>query len=440
MSFQEVHVSQFTSATTPFTACRHKDGFFATTTHSLHCTVENDTVKVSAGPLPSSREHCVGHDQSGAWHLYSFLDSDDEQVLRNVSSQSTEQAAPSSSTNRRVSHSSLESSMRSVEASLSSLADAEVSTEQAHDNNDDDTTIAWLVLRSKEEIAPTFTAPLSFRPLSPVLTSPMNHYSEDETRVVAWVGSADDSELRCFIPTQDDNVALFKQVTLEDKDAFSFDSPVMVMDSLEGKNQQHWIAVGCQDGTVRIISFRFTRTGDSLHFSKLEAHTVLVDGPIIALHLSQEKGNGTIHLLVGSMCGFACGLKKEQNQEFKGPWMVVEGLWNSSLDSEDAILAVNKLPNNMVAVGTHAGVCHVYRQRDDKSYQLLWKVQLPYSIHGLSHINVSSSGQPYLLVTTRYTFHVFQRNVPKYSADTAKRRIEKLISQRQDATELLNLA
>ena len=201
--------------------------------------------------------------------------------------------------------------------------------------------------------------------------------------------------------------------------------------------------MGCQDGTVRIIEFRFTRTGDSLDFTKLEAHTVLVDGPIIALHLSQEKDDGTIHLIVGSMCGFACGLKKtHRDREWQGPWMVAEGLWNSSLDSEDAILAVSKLSNNMIAVGTHSGVCCVYQQRkgEDKSYQLLWKVRLPYSIHGLSHINLSSSGQPSLLVTTRYTFHVFQRDVPKYSADMAKRRIEKLISQRQDATELLNLA
>ena len=232
MSFQEVHVSQFTSATTPFTACRHKDGFFATETHSLHCTVENGTVQVSVGPLPSSREHCVGHDQGGAWHLYAFLDSDDEQVMMNVSSSGAE-AAPPANQNRRASHSSLESSMRSMEASLSSLPDAELVTAEAHD---DETTIGWLVLRSKEEVAPTFTAPLAFRPLSPILTCPMNHYSEDETRVVAWVGSADDSLLRCYIP-QDDNVALLKQVKLKNEEVFSFDSPVMVMDSLEGKNR-----------------------------------------------------------------------------------------------------------------------------------------------------------------------------------------------------------
>lgn len=436
MSFQEVHVSQFTSATTPYTACRHKDGFFATTTHSLHCTVKKDTVKVSTGPLPPSREHCVGHDQSGAWHLFAFLDSDDEHVMRNVSSET----APSA--NQRVSHASLEASaLRSMEASLSSLPDVEHPTAEAQDDDDDDTTIAWLVLRSREELAPTFTAPLAFRPLSPLLTCPLSQYSEDELRVVAWVGSADDSNLRCYIPVQeDDNVALLKQVKLKKK-VFSFDSPVMVMDSLEGKNQEHWIAVGCQDGTVRIISFAYTRTDDdSLDFTKLVAHTVLVDGPIIALHLSHEKGDGEIHLLVGSMCGFACGMKKTR-RGWQGPWMVAEGFWNSSLDSEDAILAVNKLSNNMVAVGTHSGLCCVYQKRQgDNSCQLLWKVQLPYSIHGLCHINVSSSGQPSLLVTTRYTFHVFQRNVPKYSADTAKRRIEKLISQRQDATELLNLA
>jgi hypothetical protein len=254
----------------------------------------------------------------------------------------------------------------------------------------------------------------------------LDHHSEDESNVVAWVGSADDSKLRCYIAYHGNRHELHP-VQLKEK-VFSFDSPVMVMDSLT-QRKSYMIAVGCQDGTVRIISFQYQRTGEALSFVKLTAHTVLVDGPIIALHLSQQ-GNAT-HLVVGSMCGFVCHLKKAAERRWEGPWMVAEGLWNSSLNSEDAVLAVHMLSKDMVALGTHSGQCFVWQQREaEDSYRLAWKCKLPYSIHGLSHVD-AVSGQPSLFVTTRYTFHVFQRDIPKYYADTAKRRLEELISQRQ---------
>lgn len=429
MAFQEVHVSQFTSPTTPYTGCRHGDGYFATETHSFHCLANENDIQVTAESLPQEQQ-CVGHDQSGAWELFAFL---------NQSVNQDEQEQVNASDNhRRTSQSSisaLESSLRSMEASSSSLLEGE-SAPTAQEHN----TIAWLVLKSREELAPAFTASLSFRPLTPMITTPLDHHSKDECKVVGWVGSADDSKLRCFIPQRGDHPIL-KQVELKNDDVFQFDSPVMVMDSLttQGKNQQQLIAVGCQDGTVRVISFSSRRTGDSLSFTKLVAHTILVDGPIMALHLSQQHHDGTMHLIVGSMCGFVCRLKKTCDG-WQGPWMVTEGLWNTSLDSEDAVLAVNKLSSNMVALGTHSGQCFVYQERlgEDDSYRLLWKCQLPYSIHGLSHVHTPA--QTSLLVTTRYTFHVFRRDVPKYSAERAKRRVEEMISQRQDAMELLKLA
>lgn len=426
MAFQEVHVSQFTSPTTPYTGCRHSSGFFATENHSFHCSCKDDDIQVTTGALPPPRQQCVGHDQSGAWEFFAFLDPStndtDEQDM----------TVSEASDSHRRSIASLETSMRSLEASTTSLPDIVESPAL-----EAGAPIAWIVLRSRQELAPTFTASLTYRPLTPLLTTPLDHRSEDESKVVAWVGSADDPKLRCYI-AEDGNDHFLKQAELKD-DGFSFESPVMVMDSLtQGKS--HLIAVGCQDGTVRVISFQYQRTGNSLSFAQLTAHTILVDGPIMALHLSQQ--DNITHLVVGSMCGFMCRLQKADNCSWEGPWMVAEALWNDSLDSEDAVLAVNMISKDMVALGTHSGKCFVWQQREgeaEDSYRLVWKCELPYSIHGLSHVN-ASSGQPLLFVTTRFTLNIFQRDVPRYCAATAKRRLEELISERQTAFELAKIA
>ena len=422
MAFQEVHVSQFISPTNCYTGCRHKDGFFATEMHSFHCSCKDGDTQVTAGPLPPPQEQCVGHDQSGAWELFSFLDAS------SVSEEGAQEksAFETSSHHQRIS----QSSIASMETSSSSLPEAIDSPTQDAER----ATIAWLVLRSREEVARTLTASLTFRPLTPLLITSLDNHSEDERNVVACVGSADDSKLRCYIAYHDGNRQELHPVDLKES-AFSFDSPVMVMDSLTTPSKGHTIAVGCQDGTVRIISFQYQRTGEALSFAKLSVHTILVDGPIIALHLSQQQGN-TTHLVVGSMCGFVCRLQKTDESRWEGPWMVTEGLWNASLDLEDAVLAVHMLSKDMIALGTHSGKCFVWQQREAQdSYRLVWKCQLPYSIHGLSHVNDLSCGQPSLRVTTRFTFHVFQRDVPKYCADTAKRRLVELIKQRQTFTE-----
>jgi len=424
MAFREVHASQFQSPTTPYTGCRHADGFFATESHSLHCLCEDkDDIIVTAGPLPPPQQQCVGHDQSGAWELFAFLD-----PSINIEEEKEMSVSEASESHRRASHSSI----ASMEASATSLPEiVELPTQEA------EAPIAWLVLRSQEQLAPIFTAPLTYRPLTPLLTTPLDSRSEDETKVAAWVGSADDSKLRCYI-ADDGSRHVLREVELKDA-VFSFDSPIMAMDSVS-LGKRHLIAVGCQDGTVRVISVQYQRRGEILSFKKLTVHTVLVDGPIMALHLSRQET--ATHLVVGSMCGFVCRLKKTCEMSWQGPWMVAEGLWNAAFDSEDAVLAVNMLSEDMVALGTHSGKCFVWQQREEQvedSYRLVWNCELPYSIHGLSHVKSGLSGRPSLLVTTRYTFHVFQRDVPKYCAATAKRRLEEMISERQTAVELLKL-
>jgi hypothetical protein len=239
---------------------------------------------------------------------------------------------------------------------------------------------------------------------------------KEEGQVLAWVGSADDSKLRCFVV---DHNQTLRPVEL-DGSAFSFDSHIMVMDSLTRENCS-LLAVGCQDGTVRVITFDYQRTGDSLSFSHLESHSVIVDGPIMALSISHR--NGKMKLAMGSMCGFVCQLQQVE-ENWAGPSMVAEGL----CDSEDAVLAVHMF-DNMVAFGTHSGRVYVWEQRQDDSYRQLWTCQLPYAIHGLAHVPKTS---PTLLVSTRHTFHVFSRNCPKYSASTAKRQLEQLMSRQKE--------
>jgi hypothetical protein len=375
MAFQEVHVSQFTSPTTCYTGCRSGAGFFATETHSFSYQDENMTVTTES-LSGSSPKLCVGHDQSGAWELFSFLD-------------------PS-----LIQEEQVEAPHRRRSVSTSSLPELE---------SIDTTPIAWMTLKSREKLAPTYTASLTYRPLTPCL---MTH--QEERQVLVWGGSADDSKPRCFVVDQNQTL---RPVEL-DGSAFSFDSPIMVMDSLTQENGC-LLAVGCQDGTVRVITFDYQRTGDSLSFSHLESHTVTVDGPIMALNISHQ--NGKTNLVVGSMCGFVCRLQQVE-ENWTGPLMVAEGL----CDSEDAVLAVHMF-DNMVAFGTHSGRVYVCEQRQDDSYRQLWTCQLPYSIHGLAHVPKTS---PTLLVTTRHTFHVFSRNCPKYSVSTAKRQLEELMSLR----------
>ena len=401
-------MSQLTSPTTCYSGCRQASGFFASETHSLHCVSNVDgDVALTSGSLPSPQGHdrrsiCVGHDQCGAWELFSFLDPPPEEASAGHQHQLAESMA-----------------------SLSSLPEITVDPSPG-EAQVADPPVAWIAIRSRETLAPTCTASLTYRPLSPLLMNPLNHRTEDESRVVVWVGSADDAKLRCYI-SDHNNHEVLRPVDLS-QDVFTFASPVMVMDSLR-RGQSYVLAVGCQDGTVRVITFQCHRAGDTLSFTNITAHAVIVDGPIMSLHISQQE-NASMQLVVGSMCGFVCRLQKKKTWE--GPWMVAEGLWNSRLESEDAVLAVHMLSKDMVAVGTHSGRCLVWQKREetDDSYRLVWECQLPYSIHGLAHI---ATAQPCLLVTTRHTFHVFQQQVPKYSASTAKRRIQELISQRKVA-------
>lgn len=417
MVFQEVHAVQFTSPTTCYTGCRHSLTRFATETHSFQLLDDkNDIIRVASEPLPFSHQVCVGHDQSKSWQVFCFL----ADIECSDSTPATGAAEPSDLPRRAPLSSTIVDPPESSAVNTSTAPSDRVSS-----------TTAWLVLRSHGDNTRTFEAALNYRPLSPLVCS--NDENGNESSVLAWVGSADDSQLRCYVIAEDSQS--LESVELSDS-AFSLDSPIMVIDSLRNAPQSKetccCMAVGCQDGSVRIISFQLEQISETVSFSHVASHTVLVDGPIIALHLSRgQDGTTRTQLLAGSMCGFVCRLEKVE-AAWNGPWMVTEGLPGK----DDPVLAVHALTNDALALGTHSGRCEVWI-KGESDYRRLWSCLLPYSIHGLAHEESSSTElPPRLMVTTRHTFHVFERKLTRYNAGSAKRRLEDLIQSRQKGADL----
>jgi hypothetical protein len=312
-------------------------------------------------------------------------------------------------------------------------------------------------------------------------SSSSSHHLED---VGVWVGSSNDAHLRLFVPSTADHRLVLH--SLASYPEFSMSTPVMALDYFCHDTDtgsppgacKSTLAVACQDGTVRIITWEQGRT-----FANLRATTVIVDGPIVTLHVSfldgdcQSRttlptivsGDGKtkqwyrprrLQVVVGSLCGYVCSMveklpeeeEKESSGEEKyekgsdrtvmstashprweGPFMVVQGFWNHALEAEDSVLAVHVIVDHqLVAIGTHAGRCLLYREeRSDSgenasqssSYIKVWECTLPYSVHGIVAIPTTTSTSPrgdprhttggasslYLLVTTRRSIHLFQQ-------------------------------
>jgi hypothetical protein len=158
-----------------------------------------------------------------------------------------------------------------------------------------------------------------------------------------------------------------------------------------------------------------------------------------------------LRVTVGSLCGYVCQLKYNHDTidtsspTWEGPYMVVQDLWNSWLDEEDSVLAVNA-HENFVAVGTQAGRCILYATQNSEDFFPVWYCLLPYSVHRITIIeprrNISDVSDMMLSVTTRRSFHVFQAVKGKvkweypppkrrYSAGLAKTRLIKILKETQ---------
>lgn len=338
--------------------------------------------------------------------------------------------------------------------------------------------------QQKQQLQYSSSISLDFRPLAPCIAQwkiPSSSQDNKETAnnfnksnsssnndiVGVWLGSADDAILRFYVPSLTEPSALVSVPLPEEH--FSVDSPVMAIDfctvnwSDDHKNRNfarsscinhkcvfdddkrysenrsddslntmntnanmtHTLALGCQDGTIQIITFQLQwddneseRGNSETFFGKISSKKIMVDGPLISLKLDYNIYT-SLRLIVGSLCGYVCQLThyhdhNGHNRGWDGPFMIVHDLpvSNKSLiNIEESILVVDAW-NNYILIGTQFGRCLLYSTGDSENYFLVWQVTLPYSIHGITiHSDDDDDNCSMILaITTRRSFHLFENS------------------------------
>jgi hypothetical protein len=170
----------------------------------------------------------------------------------------------------------------------------------------------------------------------------------------------------------------------------------------------------------------------------------------------------SLRVVVGSLCGYVCQLtfnpkirKNSSDSSWEGPHMVVQDLFNSSINIEESVLSVD-VWENYVAIGTHLGRCLLYATRDSEEYKLVWQAVLPYPVHGIAIVpkTATTVGRLSILslaVITRRSFHVFKatrediqwKHKPRwerYSSELAKTRLLKILDEIRSENEASDLA
>ena len=323
---------------------------------------------------------------------------------------------------------------------------------------------ARLVLQNGDEKYFVF---VDFRPLCPCIV----RWGKNKEKVGIWVGSAEDSQLRLYVPQTEGGGDRVLQLCPLPEEHFTVDSPIMALDfsstpnNNDGDDTIHTLAIACQDGTIHLMSWK----GDG--FDDLNSFTMIVDGPLVCLRLEQQEHS--LHVVIGSLCGYVCQLVKRENKTWEGPFMVVQGFWNEAVEAEDSVLAVHSTcgggldnDNEYIAIGTHSGRCLLYcRRKQLEKYEKVWECVLNYCIHGIVMVlSKSSSGDDganrmlRLVVTTRRSLHVFELEkdntiessrtegmvntevtsnaMPSYSADLAKERLLKLLPAKHETSTI----
>jgi len=242
---------------------------------------------------------------------------------------------------------------------------------------------------------------------------------------------------------------------------------VQVNDTLKNENVTY-VAAGCQDGTIRIISIsallfdddlnnqhshihRCRRKMDAIKFNVMAVTENRVDGPALVTKFSRSSET-CLDLLIGSACGFACLFRKrlECEETFHGPHMIVEGLWNGKTNDEDSVLQVLTFQQssnskvNLICIGTLSGRLLLFKdfsktnqspkpcnsmtvQEHLPRFSCIWHVSLYHAIHGLA-LRFNNYRLPVLLVVTQKTFHKFNTNIDCF-VDIAEVRINNLIER-----------
>jgi hypothetical protein len=382
-----------------------------------------------------------------------------------------------------------------IHRSLTVLSgEVEEKCDQDQDSNDDQ-------VYQRQLHRSSFTL-LDFRPLCPcvarwggqrtsshIQVNKKKDKHEDVGFVGIWLGSADDATLRLYVPSPNDPRSLVSVALPEEH--FSVDSPVMALDFCSVRwpdhgargscgsisaaspttTTTHTLAIGCQDGTIQLITWGDPTKGDvntatsneNKHclFGDITSQKVIVDGPLVCLKIDYNQFT-SLRVTVGSLCGYVCQLTYDYSNRgnlsdffWEGPHIIVQDLFNSSINTEESVLTVD-VWDNYVVVGTQLGRCLLYATHDSENYFLVWQAVLPYPVHGIAIINRNDTkaGHPTtevqkegncssmlsLAVTTRRSFHIFRaspggipwRQKPKrerYSSELAMTRLNKILQE-----------
>jgi hypothetical protein len=409
MDYAQVHCSHFISPTTCYSGVkrfsREGKGCLATETDIIRLEIRNEPM-LTGYNLPrqaSADSTCVGCDVLDEQQVYVLLQKKDDDTTNLEDSTVATDMGHSVSAMSRHRHSRSSVSMDS----LSDATTTATTSEPLHSS-----LIVW---KSGEAPSVSFSVPC--RLLCPTLsrTSTKGDY-------LLWIGSADDYELRCFrIANGGSNTNQIQQVDLPEP-MEGFTSPVMALasymspiDQQGSKSPDTLLAVGCQDGTVRLmrVSCRL-KLPLNISLELFDSYTVIIDGPIMSLHFSEQR------LLVGSMCGYVCQItRNKKDGSWNDPSLVVtEFLWDERHDADDAVLAVTSWKDNRVILGTYAGLIQILFPAGNK-HIIEWSCQLPHTVHAIA------TYEEHMVVTTKQTLLVFESKQASspYSAEIAKERL-----------------
>lgn len=261
-------------------------------------------------------------------------------------------------------------------------------------------TKATLILRRNE--SDVYRRNVTFRPVSPTVAEFVS--SQGRTVTGLFVGSSDHNKLYWYLADSSFGAPVLLQHNLENE-VFQVPSCVLGIGFLASNDadSEHTLALTCQDGTIRLISFRYDdRLTEDGNFRVTTSETFLVDGPLISVHLTRTDEG--MKAAVGSLCGFAARLD-HTGSTWQGPFIIAKGFSNS-VGEEDCVLTVH-IRKGFVYIGLLSGRLLIFEEeRTGKGYVWKWECQLPHSIHGIAVIEERSETLPYVLVTTRWSIHL----------------------------------
>ena len=403
MEYSQVKYSRFISSTTCYSGLRalSENGFgsFATESDSIQCSsASNDITGQSLSDVirPMTVElPCVGHACLQTQEAFVFLEKKNHAAHQGPSVKTTVTTnSDLRSSFNRSQNLVISDEMPGSETMSAPAPSAPTPSGSVEQQSPDASVMVWKDVDTCSKVS------LPCRLLAPTFSKVGDrHY-------ILWAGSADDSELRCFqIINQE-----VQSVKVKKLDGVT--SPIMSIDSHDDE-KQHSLALGCQDGTVCIMSFSCKWTGDQICLETLTTHSVIVDGPIMSLHLTNSR------LLLGSMCGYVCQLLFT-GDVWEEPSMVVEEfLWDSRYEADDPVLAVEYWMDRIV-LGTYSGLVQIHVPVDKKMYAVEWSCRAPDAVHAIAHF------QNKLVVTTRTSILMFEAKA-NYSAERAKHRLQKIL-------------